>query len=62
MQNTNTEKTRNGNTDTNSNKSPAKAGDVGSYVNEGVEAFTRTTSIRVDMFSPTLCFQPREYI
>ena len=62
MEITDTEKTRNGNTDTNRNITPAKAGNVGSNVNEGVEAFKRTTRYRVDIFSPTLCFQPREDI
>ncbi len=39
-------------------------GNVGSDVNEGVEAFKRTTAYgyRVHMFSPTICFQPRDDI
>ncbi len=44
------------------NMTPTKPGNVGSDVNEGVEAFQRTTGYRVHMYSPTICFQPREDI
>jgi hypothetical protein len=44
------------------NMTPAKPGNQGSYVNEGVESLHRQTGYRVDMYSPTICFQPREDI
>ena len=44
------------------NMTPAKPGNEGSYVNEGVESFRRLTGYRVDVYSPTICFQPREDI
>ena len=46
-------------------KGPASSvepGNEGSYVNEGVEALHRITGYRVHMYSPTICFQPREDI
>ena len=44
------------------NITPAKPGNGGSDVNEGVEALHRQTGYRVHMYSPTICFQPREDI
>ena len=48
-------------TDTNPhpNMTPAKPGNEGSYVNEGLEGLQRLVGYRFDVYSPTICFQPR---